>query len=122
MHTKEVEALVRLRDAFSMASEALNDLIDSKAPKEIKDDLPKVNEETFLGLKFEAQQGSKLGSFEVAYKANTENPSDKWQNAYDLLSKGNATIKDRYHGKSYEFAYWLYGEGKIYRQKLKQGA
>jgi len=32
----------------------------------------------------------------------------------------NTTIKERYHGPSYAYTYWLYGEDKIYRQKLKR--
>ena len=119
MTTKKIESLVKLRDAYAMASEALNDLIDSMAPKEIKEEQA-VNENTFLPLKFEPQQGAKLGSYEVAYKAN--NPEDKWTSAYNVLSKTNASIQARYHGKDYQFAYWLYGDGKIYRQKRKEAA
>jgi len=100
-----------------MASEALDEFINTLAPKE-----QAVNESIFLSLKFEPQEGAKLGVFEVAFKANSENSADKWQSAYDLLSKANATIKDRYHSKEYAFSYWLYGTDKIYRQKLKQGA
>ena len=71
-----------------------------------------------MALKFEAQQGPNVGSYEVAYKAN--NPSE-WQNVFDVLSKSNATIQSRYHGKNYQFSYWLYGEGKIYRHILFGG-
>ena len=119
---KQVEFLVKLRDAFSMAAEATNDYIDSLTPQEVKEDKPAVAEETFLILKFEPQQGIKLGVFEVSFKANAESTADKWQNAYDVLAKANATIKDRYHGKEYQFSYWLFGEGKIYRQKRKEAA
>lgn len=75
-----------------------------------------VVETTFSILKFESQQGAKIGAYEVAYKP--ANMADKWQHAYNILRANNATIKDRYHGDGYEFSYWLYGEGKIYRQKL----
>ena len=34
MITKEIESLVKLRDAFRMASEAINEYVDSFAPKE----------------------------------------------------------------------------------------
>lgn len=121
MPDKRIESLVKLRDAFAMASEALNEYIDTLAPKEVKDDKPVVAEETYYSiLKFEPQQGTKLGSYEVAYKPN--NLPDKWQSAYDILSKSNATIQSRYLGKGYAYSYWLFGEGKIYRQKRKQGA
>jgi hypothetical protein len=75
-----------------------------------------VKEETFTILKFEKQTGSRLGEYEVAYKAN--NIEDKWTHAYNILRQNNATINNRYYGDSYAFAYWLYGKDKIYRQKL----
>ncbi len=117
---KQVEFLVKLRDAFIMASEATNEYIDSLAPPEIKAEKKQaaaVLELNFTTLKFEAQQGAKLGEYEIAYKQS--NPADKWQSAYNILSNGDATIQDRYHGEDYQYSYWLYGEGKIYRQKLK---
>jgi hypothetical protein len=77
-----------------------------------------AKEETFTCLKFEPQQGAKIGQYEVAYKAN--NIEDKWTQAFNILRQSNATINSRYHGEGYGFSYWLYGEGKIYRQKLKQ--
>jgi len=33
--TKDIEALVKLRDAFRMASEAIDEYVDSMAPKEV---------------------------------------------------------------------------------------
>lgn len=77
-----------------------------------------VKEETFNILKFEKQQGAKIGQYEVAYKAN--NIEDKWTQAYNILKQENATINSRYHGEAYQHSYWLYGEGKIYRQKLNR--
>jgi hypothetical protein len=117
---KQVEFLVKLRDASLMLADAANEYIDSLAPPEVKEKSKTavaVQEVTFTTLKFEAQQGAKLGSFEVAYKQN--NLQDKWQSAYNILRNSNATIKDRYHGESYQYSYWLYAEDKIYRQKLK---
>ena len=75
-----------------------------------------VREEVFTSLKFEPQQGAKIGAYEVAYKAN--NPEGKWNEAYAVLQQGNATIQSRYHGEGYAYSYWLYGNNKIYR-KLK---
>jgi len=77
-----------------------------------------VKEETFAILKFEKQVGSRIGEYEVAYKANSI--SDKWTHAYNILRQSNATISNRYQGEGYEYSYWLYGDNKIYRQKLKQ--
>lgn len=116
---KQVEFLVKLRDASLMIAEAANDYIDSMAPPEAKDktQAAAVQEVTFASLKFEPQQGAKLGQFEVAYKQN--NASDKWSSAYKILKNSNATIKDRYHGEGYQYSYWLFAEDRIYRQKLK---
>jgi len=77
-----------------------------------------AKEETFTLLNWEQQQGSKLGAYDVAYKAN--NTLDKWISASNILRQNNATINDRYHGEGYVFSYWLYGQDKIYRQKLRQ--
>ncbi|MCK4474216.1 hypothetical protein KAU30_00130 [Candidatus Bathyarchaeota archaeon] len=76
-----------------------------------------VEEEVFAVLKFEPQTGARIGDFEVAYKPN--NIPEKFQHAYAILHKNNATIGSRYHGPRYVFAYWLYAQNKIYRQKLK---
>jgi len=81
-------------------------------------EVPAVPEQTFTILKFDSQKGEKLGDFEVAYKAS--NLPEKFSHAYGILRATNATIKERYHGPSYEYSYWLYGEDKIYRQKLKR--
>ncbi len=116
---KQVEFLVKLRDASQMLADAANEYIDSLAPPEAKEanKIAAVHEINFTTLKFETQQGAKLGEYEIAYKAN--NLDDKWRPAYAILRSSNATIKDRYHGDTYAYSYWLYGEDKIYRQKLK---
>ncbi len=79
-----------------------------------------VKEETFTTLKFDSQKGDRLGEFEVAHKAS--NLPDKFSPAYGILRASNATIKERYHGPGYAYSYWLYGENKVYRQRLKKGA
>lgn len=115
----QIEFLVKIRDASQTIADAANQYIESLAPPEVKAEkqTAAVLEITFTTLRFEAQQGAKLGEFEVAYKQN--NLQNKWQNAYNILRNSNATIKDRYHGETYQYSYWLYGEDKIYRQKLK---
>jgi hypothetical protein len=113
----QVEFLVKLRDASQQMADAANDFIESLAPPEIKMELTAVQEVTFTTLKFEPQQSAKLGEYEIAHKAS--NLEDKWRPAYLILRNSNATIKDRYHGDTYQYSYWLYGEDKIYRQKLK---
>lgn len=113
---KQVEFLVKLRDAVLMLADAANEYLENFAPKDEKQQST-VNEAVFSVLTFEPQTGFKLGNFEIAFKNNN---SDKWTSAYELLNKANASIKDRYHGQNYVFSYWIFGEGKIYRQKLKQ--
>ena len=116
---KKIEFLVKLRDGCQMLVDAANEYLESLAPPEVKenDKTAAVQEATFTILKFEQQQGAKLGEFDVAYKPN--NLEDKWHHAYNILRNSNATINNRYHGQDYAFSYWLYGENKIYRQKLK---
>ncbi|MDH7563791.1 MAG: hypothetical protein QHH24_02765 [Candidatus Bathyarchaeota archaeon] len=77
-----------------------------------------VKEETFTCLKFELMKGSRIGEYEVAYKQ--QNAEAQWLHAYNILKQANATIANRYYGEGYGYAYWLYGEDKIYRQKLGQ--
>jgi len=77
-----------------------------------------VREETFACLKFEPQKGVRIGEYEVAYREN--NLPEHWNHAYNILRQANATIKNRYHGEGYQHSYWLYGEGRIYRQRLSQ--
>jgi hypothetical protein len=116
---KQIEFLVKLRDGCLMIADAANEYLDSLAPLEVKEkkQAVAVQEVTFTALRFEPQQGAKLGDFEVAYRQN--NVPVKWRSAYNILRNSNATIKDRYHGDGYQHSYWLYGEDKIYRQKLK---
>ena len=119
MSGKQAEFLVKLRDASQTIAEAANQLLKSMAPTELGlENEPAADQEiTFGVLTFDPQQGTKLGDFDVAYKAS--NIQDKWTHAFAVLKNSNATIKNRYHGSGYNFSYWLYGEDKIYRQKLK---
>ena len=119
MPSKQADFLVKLRDAGQMIADAANELLASMAPPEheVRKEHAAVGEITFTILKWGAQTGSKLGDFEVAYKPS--NIEDKWQHAFNILRNSNATIKERYYGTGYGFSYWIYGQDKIYRQKLK---
>jgi len=112
-----VDFVIKLRDACQMIADAANEYLEKMAPAETKQ-AAAVKEETFNILKLEPQQGAKIGEFEVAYRAN--NIEDKWTHAFNILRQNNSTINTRYHGEGYVFSYWLYGQDKIYRQKLKQ--
>jgi hypothetical protein len=113
---KQIELLVKTRDAYQMLVDATNDFIESLAPPEVRSQTA-VQETIFNLLKFEAKHSIKFGEYEVAYKQT--NLEDKWHQAYSTLKNNNATIKDRYQSDNYQYSYWLYGEDKIYRQKIK---
>jgi hypothetical protein len=119
MPSKHVEFIVKLRDSALMLAEAADEFLKALAPPELglESQSIAVVETTFSILKWEAQKGSQLGDFDTAYK--TKNIQDKWQPAYNILRASNATIQDRYLGKDYAYSYWIYGQDKIYRQKLK---
>jgi hypothetical protein len=75
-----------------------------------------ILEENFSCLTYEKQTGAKLGEYEVAFKSH--NLPDKFSHALGILKQNNAVIDHRFHLEGYTFAYWLYGEEKIYRKKL----
>lgn len=116
---KQVEFLVKLRDASQMIADAANEYLETFAPPGAKENKQPaaVQEITFSTLRFETQQGAKLGEYEIAHRSG--NIEDKWRPAYNILRNSNATIQNRYHGEGYQYSYWLYGEDRIYRQKLK---
>ena len=118
MTSKQADFLVKLREAGQIIVDAANDLLKSMAPPELGlEEQASVNEVTFSSLKWDAQKGAQLGDFAVAYKAS--NIEDKWRYAFNILRSSNATIKERYHRTGYSYAYWVYGQDKIYRQNLK---
>ena len=119
MTSKQVDFLVKLRDAGQMIADAANEPLKSMAPPDpgLENEPAAVKETTFTTLKWDAQTGSKLGDFDVSYKAS--NIVDKWQHAFNILRSSNATIKERYYGAGYSYSYWVYGQDKIYRQKIK---
>ncbi len=125
MSESKAEKLAEVQTDFFNAIEAaavsakrqIAEIFEVTTSVAVKEEKAAVLEETFTILKFEPQQGVKLGTYEVAYAPN--NIPEKFNHAYDVLSKSNATIKNRYVGKCYAYSYWLYGSGKIYRQKLR---
>jgi hypothetical protein len=114
----QIDFLVKMRDAACMIEDACDEQLEKLAPPGAKQTSAAVKEETFNILKWDPQEGAKIGAYDVAYKAT--NLPDKWNQAYNILRQNNAVINARYHGEGYVYAYWLYGEDKIYRQKLKQ--
>ncbi len=116
MSMNDQEAIIDFANALESACVNLRIKLGDK-PAEKTNNTVAVNEATFTTLKFEAMQGEKLGEYEIAYQSG--NINDKFSQAYNILKQANATIKDRYHGQAYSHSYWVYGEGKIYRQRLK---
>jgi len=77
-----------------------------------------IGENVFTILKWEASKGSRLGDFDVAFKAS--NMPDPWQHAYNILKANNATIKNHYDDEGYQHYYWIYPEkytDRIFRKK-----
>jgi len=109
------DMLAQIRNAFQEAADAIDAYINFLGKPLVSTSF--VKEEIFAVLKFEKQQGAKIGEYEVAYKQN--NLSETWIQAYNILRQNNATINNRYTGTDYVYNYWLYDEDKIYRQKMK---
>jgi len=76
-----------------------------------------VPESVFSPLKWDLVHSDKMGDYEIA--GAPSNPGQSFKDAFTVLSGDNATIKTRYHGSDYQFSYWLYGENRIYRQRIK---
>ena len=115
MDEKTRAELLEIAQVLDKASTKIRQTVENQSPVSNAASAV-VNELTFSTLKFEIQQGARLGEYEIAHKAS--NLQDKWQTAYNVLRNSNATIKERYRGEGYQYSYWLYGENKIYRQKL----
>jgi hypothetical protein len=118
----EISLLILERDVSQYRVERYDELLnrigEAKGFVEAEKPTAYVLEETFTINKFEPAKGERLGEFEIAHKNN--NLPDKWSHAFNVLRQNNATINNRYHGSTYVYAYWLYGEDRIYRQKLKR--
>jgi len=112
------EMLTQIRNAFQGAAEAIDAYINFLGKP--MEPTSFVKEETFTILKFEPAKGERLGEYEVAHKSS--NLPDKWSHAYNILRQNNAVINSRYSEPNYQFSYWLYGENRIYRQRLKTQA
>jgi len=119
LSSKQVDFLIKLRDAFTMASDALQEELERMAPTGTGEkQVAAVLEQTFSSLAYEKQTGDKLGEYETATRKN--NIPEKFLSAQNILKQANATIAHRYHGKDYSYSYWIYGEDRIFRQELKK--
>jgi len=117
--TEFLDAFLHYLDALDAANITFRKYFDSKKiGKGEKEEVAAVLEETFTCLEFESQKGAKIGDYEVAHRST--NLPEKFNTAFNILSKSNAVISNRYFGSGYSHSYWLYGKDKIYRQTLKQ--
>lgn len=111
-----LEMLLAMMDAQEAGIAAARQILkEKKGLQQSKGSKATVQETILTILKFEDQEGAKIGSYAVAYEKN--NDPEKFKTAYDILQQSNATINARYYGSEYESTYWLFGLGKIYRQK-----
>lgn len=116
--TEFLDAFLQYLDALDAANVTFRNYFKASKPKrEENKEVAAVLEETFACLKFESQKGAKIGDYEIAHRSN--NLSETFNTAFNILSKSNAVISNRYFRSSYAYSYWLYGKDKIYRQKLK---
>jgi hypothetical protein len=116
MSLKEEETLKAFADFLTMMESACVETKQKIGQIAGASQAVAVKEETFNGLSYEKQQGSRLGEYETAGKNG--NPTEKWTRAFNILKQNGATINNRYHAEGYAYAYWLYGEDRIYRQRL----
>jgi hypothetical protein len=117
--TEFLDAFLQYLDALDAANMTFRKYFDSnKIGKRERKEIAAVLEETFKCLNFESQKGAKIGDYEVAHRSN--NLPEKFDTAFNVLSKSSAVISNRYFGSGYAYSYWLYGKDKVYRQKLKE--
>jgi len=66
MSSKQVDFLVKLRDAFTMATEATNDYVESLAPAEVREEKAAWNPEKIVWT----QKTGQRGPYEQSEEAN----------------------------------------------------
>ena len=79
----------------------------------------RMPEDRFNFLKWQDEKGSRLGDYQVAYKAH--NLPEAWNHAFNILRANNSLIANPFKDEGYEFRYWIYPEkytDRIFRKKL----
>jgi hypothetical protein len=129
----EISLLIIERDTAQFKKERIDELLNMvgaakgfedaerketplEKPKEAKATLPEL---TFTILKWESQEGVKLGKYEVAHKGS--NLVNQWQHAFNILRNNKAVINSRFHENGYTYGYWIFPEkypDRIFRKKL----
>lgn len=117
MSSREIEQLCATLIDAGNALEALGVSIKRQVSEIMQVESGEIPEETFkILLGWTQRTGDKLGVFEVTSRSSNNN-SNGYSHAFNILKVNNATINNRYHGEGYAFAYWLYKDD-TYRQKL----
>jgi len=110
---KDIEFYVKARDFHQGMANAYGELIINKNPFQ-GDSIAESIFSSLVG--WESRTGNKLGNFDVTSRQSNNN-SDTYSHAFNILKANHATIKERFHGKGYNYSYWLY-QDCVYRQKL----
>lgn len=123
---EQAKMLSGLRNALQQAVETVDAYLNWLGQRQGMRDTEKpkrasIGENVFTTLKWEAGKGSRLGDFEVAYKA--QNMPEPWHHGYNILKANNATINNRFHPEGYIHSYWIYPDkynDRIFRKKREE--
>ena len=110
-----INLAIKNRDACAQQLDAWTEFLESLAPTEQK--AKTVPEDTFFNLAYEEQNTEKLGKFETSDPK--QNDQERFALAFSILKANESTISKRYHGPSYVYSYWIFGD-RIYRQILQK--
>lgn len=105
MSNQQVEFLTKLRDGLTMASEAVNEYIDSLAPPEVREEKAVWSPERVI---WKERTGQK-GFFEVSEDGDS---SDFKEMLRDILSHGGTITRD-------SFFYWSFPSGQAVGRKRR---
>jgi len=86
-----------LENAGVELKEAVSELVDYQLG---------LSEEVFTILKWNKRKSDKLGEYEVAERK--ENDPHAFNHAYNILRENNASIKNHFGSKEWEYYYWIY--------------
>ena len=124
----ELEIEIPDESELTVAKEGTSQLLDGwlgiAKPEELEQKAEvkaRIPEERFTVLRWQDEKGSKLGSFQAAYKSH--NLPEKWSHAFNVLKANNSLIASPLHEEGYEFRYWIYPqkyEDRIFRKKLSE--
>lgn len=116
--TELAESLLDFCNALESLAVNLRRQISELTKTEAKVTVP---EERFNVLKWQDEQCSRLGNYQVAYQSH--NLPENWSHAFNILKANSSLIANRFHEANYVYAYWIYlekYEDRIFRKKLEE--